>query len=65
MGPLSSNKAIKKDSSLLIEAENIKDYIKNVRVYPKSKGYIVDTVEAICKRVGIKFGGKSDLYKKI
>ena len=59
------NKAIKKDSSLLIEAENIKDYIINVRVHPKAKGYIVDTVEAICKRVGIKFGGKSDLYKKI
>lgn len=59
------NKIIKKDSSLYIEVDDLKDYVLNVRVHPKAKSYIVDTVEAICKRVGIRFGGKSDLYKKI
>ena len=50
---------------MLINIPDISRYIKSVMVHPQADDWIVNLVEKICNRVGIKCVGKSHMYDKL
>lgn len=48
--------------NLMIDIPNLADYIEGVMVHPQAEDWIVSLVESICKRNGLYFEGKSNMY---
>ena len=52
-----------KGKAILIDSKmKLSDYITGVRVNPLAEDWIVSLVEVLCKKNGLKFCGKSDIY---
>ena len=59
------NEFLQDGLSKFVSIPNIEQYIKSVMVHPQAEEWIVKLVERICKRVGLNFSGKSQMYSKI
>ena len=54
----------KVEDNVYVPIDKLSDYIIEVRVNPFAEDWYVKLVEELCKKKGIKFGGKSKLYTK-
>ncbi len=52
-------------ATILINVNNVQDYISGIRVHPQSKQWFVDLIEKICSQYGIVFKGQSPLYQSV
>lgn len=50
---------------IYIEIPDVRSYIKSVMVHPQAEEWIVSLVGTICKRTGLCFKGKSNMYERI
>lgn len=50
------------DDNYYVTIKDIEKYIIQIRVNPFAEDWFVDLVKSICKKNGIVFGGKSELY---
>ncbi len=55
----------KAPKELFFPIPNLKAYIKSVMVHPQAEEWIVSLVGTICKRTGLCFKGKSNMYECI
>ena len=49
---------------LLIDINDLSQFIETVMVAPFTPSWVDDTINALCKRVGINYLGKSKLYTR-
>ena len=49
---------------LFVDINNLSSYIEGVRVHPQATEWYADLINTLCQQYGLKYKGKSDLYRK-